>query len=98
MAYDLETMKLQKADLYIFAGDFNFDKKHYPRGFKYLQDQEYTTDQLTSYTTIFDLNLNAKAALDHVFAKSGSGREVLVSEQKIFRKGYEVALDRKSVV
>lgn len=76
--YDLATMQKVKAHLYIYAGDFNATREHYPLRLQLLENEGYVSDQSDTTPTIYDSNLVTAeqlpmaVKLDHIYAKGGN--------------------------
>jgi endonuclease/exonuclease/phosphatase family metal-dependent hydrolase len=76
--YNLDVMKLVKADGYIFAGDMNVTQQHYPARLDIIRQSGYITNDDIS-PTIYDSNLKESdgftpqfVKLDHIFVKGAS--------------------------
>jgi endonuclease/exonuclease/phosphatase family metal-dependent hydrolase len=76
--YNLDVMKLVKANCYIIAGDMNVTQQHYPTRLDIIRHRGYSTNDDIS-PTIYDSNLTESdgfapqfVKLDHIFVKGVS--------------------------
>ncbi len=81
--YNLNTMNNIQADLYIFAGDFNVTRDHYPQRLKMLEEDKYMTDLSDVEPTLYDANLKEEdklmpqtVKLDYIYARGNNGLKV----------------------
>ncbi len=102
-SYDLKTMDLVKADLYVFAGDFNVTQEHYPARLDIIREHGYTNDASDMNPTVHDANLKEEdgktkkaVKLDYIFAKGGEGAKVEIRSSRVVGHDLEDYVNRPS--
>lgn len=97
--FDLETMKGCQSDIYIFAGDFNTTREHYPDRLSIIENEGYVTDLSDTHATILDANLTETdgapktVKLDYIYAKSSAGGDPISLKQVTLKGVGGIAAD-----
>ena len=95
-----------EADLYVWAGDFNADRRHYDERLKIMYKADpyaYSTDFLDVEPTVYDDDLKGLDGVspepvkrDHIFAKGREGLEIKISETPLRRTALDKFKQRPS--